>query len=163
MHGKISANEVGYTLVFTRELKASVDRVWTMLTVRAARAEWLFDGTIEPRVGGLVDLHDSHHDITGRVTEWAPPHLLALTWSSPDAPEGEVRFELSSTAEGRCQLRVVHTAGPDARPRSLAAGWHAMLDGLLVVLGLEPAGRGAGFEQLMREYREVQIEGPTIL
>lgn len=162
VHGRISSDEAGYTLVFTRDLKASIDRVWTMLTDRAARADWLFDGTIEPRVGGLVDLHDSHHDIAGRVTEWEPPHLLALTWSSPDAPQGEVRFELTSTAEGRCQLRVVHTTGADARPRSLAAGWHAMLDHLSVVLGLGPAGSGPSFEQLLGEYRDVPIQGPTI-
>lgn len=159
MHGRISSNESGFTLVFTRELKASVDRVWMMLTDRAARADWLFDGTIEPRVGGLVDLHDSHHDIAGRVTEWVPPHLLAMTWSSPDAPEGEVRFELTSTTDGHCQLRVVHTTGADARPRSLAAGWHAMLDRLSLVLGLEPAGSRPSFEQLLREYRDVPIEG----
>lgn len=160
MRGRIQATESGYSLVFTRELTASVDRVWEMLTNRTARAEWLFDGTIEPRDGGLVDLYDNHHAISGRVTAWQPPHLLALTWSSPDAPHGEVRFELTETAPATCRLRVVHTTDSAARPRSLAAGWHAMLDRLLVGLDLAPAGTHPSFDDLVGAYRDVPIERP---
>ncbi len=160
VRGKILATEAGYTLVFTRELTASVECVWQMLTDRAARAEWLFDGTIEAGVGGLVDLYDSHHTISGRVTAWQPPHLLALTWSSPDAPHGEVRFELTETANATCRLRVAHTADREARPRSLAAGWHAMLDHLLVFLDLAPADTHPTFDDLVRDYHDAPIERP---
>lgn len=160
MRGRILATESGYALVFTRDVAASVERVWEMLTTRSARADWLFDGTIEPGVGGLVDLYDSHHTISGRVTAWRPPHLLAMTWSSTDAPAGEVRFELSETSRGGCQLRVVHTTGSDARPRSLAAGWHAMLDRLFVVVGMAEVESLCSFEELVRDYGDAQIDGP---
>ena len=161
MRGRLESTPTGYALVFVRELRASADDVWTVLTDRAARAEWLFDGVIEPGVGGRVDLHDDLHHVTGQVTAWLPGELLALTWSSPDAPEGEVRFELTALADDRCRLRVVHTTSRSARPRSLAAGWHAMLDRLTTVLGLAPAGHGPSFESLVRDYATAPIEQPT--
>lgn len=160
MQKRILATESGYALVFTRDLSASVERVWEMLTTRSARADWLFDGTIEPGLGGLVDLYDSHHTVRGRVTAWRPPHLLALTWSSTDAPAGEVRFELSESSRGGCHLRVVHTTGSDARPRSLAAGWHAMLDRLFVAVGMTEVESLCSFDELVQDYLDVPIDRP---
>jgi uncharacterized protein YndB with AHSA1/START domain len=159
MHGKIVAINAGYQLAFTRDLAVSVERVWRMLTDREARAKWLFDGTIEPCVGGVVDLFDSHHHVTGRVTAWDPPNLLALTWSSSDAPLGEVRFELTGIGPESCRLRVVHTAEGDTRPRSLAAGWHAMLDRLQQGLEGMPSDECPSFDDLVREYLDLPIEG----
>ncbi len=155
MLGKIVVTATGYRLVFTRDLPASAERVWSMLTDPADRATWLFDGAIEPRVGGVVDLFDSDHHVTGRVTAWDPPNLLALTWNSPDAPHGEVRFELTDSTPGTCRLRVVHSAGGDARPRSLAAGWHAMLDRLHLGLAGTPPDDSASFDDLVRDYRDL--------
>lgn len=155
MHGKIVVTEVGYRLAFTRDLPASAERVWRMLTDPADRATWLFDGIIEPRVGGVVDLFDCDHHVTGRVIAWDPPNLLALTWSSPDAPQGEVRFELTDSTPETCRLRVVHSAGCDARPRSLAAGWHAMLDQLHLGLAGTPPDDSASFDDLVRDYRDL--------
>ncbi len=157
MHGKIVATEVGYRLAFTRDLAASAERVWRMLTDPADRATWLFDGIIEPRVGGVVDLFDSYHHITGRVTAWDPPNLLALTWSSPDAPQGEVRFELTDLTPETCRLRLVHSTGCDARPRSLAAGWHALLDRLHQGMAGTSSDDSRSFADLNREYRDVPI------
>ncbi len=160
MYGRIQATDAGYSLSFTRELTAPIERVWEMLTSQAARADWLFDGTIEPGVGGHVHLFDAHHTITGQVTAWQPPHLLALTWSSPDAPHGEVRFELTETESATCRLHVVHTTDHAARPRSLAAGWHALLESLLVSLDLAPAGTQPNFDAFVRDYLDVPIERP---
>jgi len=157
MHGRIVATDVGYRLAFTRDLPASAERVWSMLTDPARRATWLFDGTIELRVGGLVDLFDSDHHVTGQVTAWNPPNLLALTWSSPDAPLGEVRFELSAITPETCRLQVVHIVGCDARPRSLAAGWHALLDRLHQGLAGTSPDDCSSFADLVREYRDVPI------
>ena len=157
MHGRLESTPTGYALVFVRDLDASVEEVWGMLTDRSARARWLFDGEVEPGVGGRVDLHDDLHHVTGEVTAWRPGSLLALTWSSPDAPEGEVRFELTTLEDGRCRLRVEHATTGTARPRSLAAGWHVMLDRLTTALGLAPAGHGPGFAALVRDYAEAPI------
>jgi len=155
MHGKIVVTEVGYRLAFTRDLPASAERVWRMLTDPADRATWLFDCIIEPRVGGVVDLFDCDHHVTGRVIAWDPPNLLTLTWSSPDAPQGEVRFELTDSTPETCRLRVVHSAGGDARPRSLAAGWHAVLDQLHLGLAGTPPDGSASFDDLVRDYRDL--------
>jgi uncharacterized protein YndB with AHSA1/START domain len=159
VHGEIVATEVGYRLAFTRDLPASAERVWRMLTDPADRATWLFDGTIEPHLGGAVDLFDSDHHVTGRVTAWNPPSLLALTWSSPDAPQGEVRFELTAITPETCRLRVVHAVGLGARPRSLAAGWHAMLDRLQQGLAGTSSDDCSSFADLVREYRDLPIVG----
>lgn len=158
MDGRMVATDAGYQLKFIRDLPVSVERAWRMLTVREARATWLFDGTIEPRVDGIVDLFDSHHHVTGRVTAWDPPNLLTLTWSSPDAPQGEVRFELTPTGTRSCRLRVVHTTDGRAQPRSLGAGWHAMLNRLQQGLGLASSDDCPSFDDLVREYRELPVE-----
>lgn len=157
MHGKIVVTGVGYRLTFTRDLPASAELVWRLLTDPADRATWLFDGTIEPRVGGVVDLFDSDHNVTGRVTAWDPPKLLSLTWSSPDAPHGEVRFELTDITPETCRLRVVHSVGGGARPRSLAAGWHTMLDRLHQGLTGTFLDDTPSFADLVREYRDAPI------
>lgn len=154
LYGRIEATSSGHRLTFVRDLAAPVDRVWEMLTDRAARATWLFDGEIEPRVGGAVDLFDEDHQMTGVVTTWEPPHRLALTWSSPDAPAGDVRFDLAATAEGRCRLTVTHSVAPGGRPRSLAAGWHTILD------RLAPGRETPGFHELVAVYAERPIEDP---
>ena len=154
MYGRIEATPVGHRLTFVRELAAPVDRVWEMLTDRAARMTWLFDGEIEPRVGGVVDLFDDDHHATGVVTIWEPPHRLALTWSSPDAPAGDVRFDLAATAAGRCRLTVTHSIADGGKPRSLAAGWHTILD------RLASGDEAPGFEELLDTYAKRPIEQP---
>lgn len=161
MHGRIRSTPTGYALVFVRDLAASTGEVWTMLTDRSSRAEWLFDGEIEPRLGGRVDLRDDQHHVTGQVTAWRPNEVMALTWSSPDAPEGEVRFELTALDDDRCRLQVVHATTRTARPRSLAAGWHAMLDRLVPALGLAQGGHGPGFQRLVHDYATAPIEQPA--
>lgn len=156
MFGLIVATPVGHRLEFGRDLPASVDRVWQMLTDPAERTTWLIGGVLEPRVNGLVDLVDDHH-VTGRVTQCDPPHVLALTWSSTDAPMGEVRFELTALTDDTCRLRLVHTAGTGARVQSLGAGWHALLGRLGALLGATPFVRPS-FADLLVAYEDVPIK-----
>lgn len=157
MFGRIVGTPVGHRLEFTRDLPASVDRVWQMLTDPAERATWLIGGVLEPRVNGVVDLVDDHHHVTGRVTQCDPPHVLALTWSSTDAPLGEVRFELTALTDDTCRLRLVHSAGPGARVQSLGAGWHALLGRLGALLGATQSG-SLTFADLLLAYEDVPIE-----
>lgn len=156
MLGRIAATPPGHQLEFRRILPASVERVWHLLTDPDERAAWMFAGTLEPRVGGLVDLVDEHHHVTGRVTRCEPPHLLAFTWSSADAPVGEVCFELTAMGDDTCQLQLVHTLGTGAQVRSLGPGWHALLDRLGGLVGAEQVGRHS-FSELLALYQDVPI------
>lgn len=157
MRGRVSGSvheaDDGARVAFTRELAAPVERVWAMLADPDARARWLFAGTIEARVGGVVSLHDADHVVSGRVLEWSPPYALALEWSSPDAPRGVVRISLAETPTGGCRLRLEHRL-VSGRPRSLAAGWHALLDRLAVDLGEMAADDPWTFARLVERYAE---------
>lgn len=156
MLGTIVATPTGHRLELNRDLPAPVARVWQMLTNPAERATWLMGGVLEPRVNGIVDLVDDYHHVTGRVTRCEAPHVLALTWSSTDAPEGEVRFELTALSESTCRLRLVHSVGAGARVQSLGAGWHALLDRLCA--GLAPtSATGRSFADLLTAYQYAPI------
>ena len=157
MRGRITATGPGHRLEFERELPAPVERVWHLLTDAEERAAWMIGGTLEPRVDGIVDLVDEHHHVTGRVTRCEPPHLLVLTWSSADAPQGEVRFELTTLTEQTCRLRLVHTLGPGAQVRSLGAGWHRLLNHLGALAEDKPPA-GPSFADLVVLYQDVPVE-----
>ncbi len=69
------------TIEFNRRLAASPERVWAALTNADELAAWLTPGTIEGRIGGLVNLDFGEGGvITGEVAAFDPPALLTYTW-----------------------------------------------------------------------------------
>ena len=131
---------------FERLLPGPVERIWAYLTESDKRAKWLASGSVEPRIGGRVELHFQHADLspqkeaipekyrqyecgvgfTAEVTRCEPPRLLSHTW----ADGSEVTFEL--TPRGRDVLLVLtHRRLTPTLMLSVAGGWHTHL-GILV-------------------------------
>jgi uncharacterized protein YndB with AHSA1/START domain len=131
---------------FERLLPGPIERVWAYLTESDKRGKWLATGAAQPRVGGSVELHFRHADLsphkeeipekyrqhecgarfTAEVTRCEPPSLLSHTW----ADGSEVTFEL--TEQGRDVLLVLtHRRLTPTEMQSVAGGWHTHL-GILV-------------------------------
>jgi uncharacterized protein YndB with AHSA1/START domain len=133
-----------HTVRFERLLPGPIERVWAYLTESDKRGQWLAPGETEPRVGGKVEFHFRHADLTphveatpekykhmeggasfaGMVTRYEPPRLLAYTWG--EGPGDEVTFEL--TPRGKQVLLVVTDRRRDTKETAGAAsGWHTHL------------------------------------
>lgn len=128
--GNVIRDDTGTRLVFERSLPHSRARIWQAITDPEQRAQWFFAGTLEPVVGGRVDLEDHGPGITGEVTAVENEALLAFTWSSIDGPTSSVRFELSEDHRGGTRLVFTHFVNDDCRPLNLLPGWHAIFDDL---------------------------------
>jgi uncharacterized protein YndB with AHSA1/START domain len=140
------------TIVFRRVLPGPIERVWEYLTDPEKRGKWLASGEMELVVGGKVELHFHHADLspipeevpekyctpegsvsfTGRVTRCEPPRVLAYTWAESRGEDSEVTFELSER-DGKVELLLTHRRLGDDHDvlLSVAAGWHTHL-GILV-------------------------------
>ncbi|MEE2871136.1 MAG: SRPBCC family protein [Pseudomonadota bacterium] len=137
------------TLTVERTLPGPIERVWAYLTDPDKRARWLGGGTLGQCVGGAVEIHFHHQNLsghkqpapekyrhlengatlTGTITRFEPPHVLAHTWGEN---EGEVTFELSEDGD-QVHLLLTHRKLPgdlDTRT-SVASGWHTHL-GILI-------------------------------
>jgi uncharacterized protein YndB with AHSA1/START domain len=171
---KVSEAEVR----FERLLPGPIERVWEYLTESEPRSRWLASGRMELHVGGKVELfflhknlapdeappdayrkvHEEGHRGFGRVTQCAPPHLVAFTWedteekaASPDA--NEVIFALEPRGE-RVLLALTHRRLPSREELvNVSGGWHTHL-GLLedVLLGAKPRPFWATHAKLETEY-----------
>jgi uncharacterized protein YndB with AHSA1/START domain len=160
------------TLRLERLLPGPIERVWSYLTDSELRGKWLATGAMEPRVGGRVDLHFEHAqlsevtedvpakyrgqevcDFAGRVVRWEPPRVLAYTWGESRGGESEVTFEL--TPRGEDVFMVVTHRGLVGRDEmtGVAAGWHAHI-GILIdyLAGRAPQGFWAVHTRLEAEY-----------
>lgn len=151
------------TLRFERLLPGPIERVWDYLTKSDLKAKWLDAGDVEPKVGGKVELHFHHKDLSekddpipekyktmedgtyfeGRVVNWDPPHLLSYTWGEETGEESLVTFELTPKQNNKVLLTLTHQRLGD-EPNvliSVASGWHTHL-GILVdrLEGNEPKG-----------------------
>jgi uncharacterized protein YndB with AHSA1/START domain len=158
---------------FERLLPGPIERVWAYLTDSDKRGKWLASGAVEPRVGGQVELHFRHADLspqkepvpekyrelecgasfTAEVTRCEPPRLLSHTWTDGS----EVTFEL--TPHGQEVLLVLtHRRLTPTQMLSVAGGWHAHL-GILVdhINGRVPQPFWSTHARLEREY-ERRIE-----
>lgn len=131
------------TVRFERLLPGPVERVWAHLVESEKRGLWLATGTLEPRVGGAVELtfHNAalsrepvperHRARSGpivsrqRVTRFEPPRALAFTWGSAASPS-EVLFELEPDGD-RVRLTLTHTRLDRQARLDVSGGWHTHL------------------------------------
>jgi uncharacterized protein YndB with AHSA1/START domain len=159
---------------FERLLPGPIERVWAYLTESDKRGKWLASGAVEPRVGGQVELHFRHADLspqkepvpekyrrklengasfTAEVTRCEPPRLLSHTWTDGS----EVTFELAPQGEQVLLVLTHHRLTP-TQMLSVAGGWHTHL-GILVdqINGRVPRPFWSTHARLEREYeRRIQ-------
>lgn len=124
--GEVTKSGDTWQVVFHRQLKSPIEKVWAALTVQERLADWFASGGIDLRVGGILNL--GWTDVTITVCE--PPRSIAWIWEL-DGRATLVRFDLVPQASGT-QLTLTHsglklggTNGPGVR-----SGWHAHLEGL---------------------------------
>jgi uncharacterized protein YndB with AHSA1/START domain len=151
-------------LSFERRLSHPIDVVWRAITEPDQLAHW-FPSRVEVdalRDGAELTFRFEHmpsdapSTITGRVTEYDPPHRFAFTWGPPDHRD-HLRFELEPLADpDACLLRL--TVLLDARDKAArdSAGWHVCLDrleGLLADDGAETTAASGEWRELYDEYQ----------
>jgi len=117
---------------FERPIDAALDRVWSVLTDVRRLPGWYGEGTIEPRIGGKVELMGGH--IRGTVTRCQPARQLAHSWNvfSPGEtqssfPESYLTLELAEKG-GHTQLTLTHLPTLEQFVKLNAMGWHTFLD-----------------------------------
>jgi uncharacterized protein YndB with AHSA1/START domain len=157
-----------WTLILTRELRHSPEKVWQALTDPAHLREWApfeADGSLGT-VGTAVKLTTvgapTPHVSETRVTRADAPKVLEYKWGGND-----LRWELESIGSGT-RLTLWHNI--DRRFISWgAAGWHICFDVFERLLAGEPIGRivGAeavkfgGWQRLNTEYaKQFGVETP---
>lgn len=149
----ISSSEI----VFIRTLPAPAERVWSYLTDADKRAKWFAGGEMERKVGGKLELHFDHKNLSGPgdvvpekyaemaengakmnavITGYEPNRFLSYTWEEGEEPgtDSEVSFELEPLGD-QTRLTLRHRKLPyrDALA-NVGGGWHthlAILEALL--------------------------------
>jgi len=118
--------EGGWALVFTRDLRHPVAKVWAALTVRGQLREWApytpdRDLTSEGAATlGMLDAEGAERPMPGTVLRVDPPRLLEHAFG-----EDVLRWELQPTAQG---TRLVLRHSFHRRRLGLSAGrWLAHL------------------------------------
>lgn len=143
---------------FERVLPGPIERVWAYLTESEKRRRWLAAGEMEMRLGGSVELHFRHSELSpaaeptperyrgqdgasfrGTVTRFDPPHVLSYTWAGEPGEDSEVTFELTPRGDGVLLVLTHRRLVDRAMLLSVAGGWHVHLDILAdVIAGAEP-------------------------
>jgi uncharacterized protein YndB with AHSA1/START domain len=158
-----------WTLVLTRNLRHSPDKVWEALTDPAQLREWApFDADASLATAGatvtLTTVGAPGAPVTDtRVTRADAPRLLEYQWGGFD-----LRWKLEGVGSGT-RLTLWHNI--DRRFISMgAAGWHICLDVMDHLLSDDPIGRIVGpaamkfdgWQRLNAEYaRQFGIEAPS--
>jgi uncharacterized protein YndB with AHSA1/START domain len=134
-----------HTVEFKRLIPGPIALAWDYLTKRELLKTWFADVTLEPRLGGAVDIHFDQDTcgghsagVRGIIREFRPPHVVAFSWiqrhaqpdgSIQDSDEGEVRFELAERGD-KVLLTLLHSRLPADELIGHSAGWHAYLQNL---------------------------------
>lgn len=162
------------TVRLERTLPGPIERVWAFLTESEKRGLWLATGAMDLQVGAPIDLtfnnsrltrdddpppakyasHAGEIHLHGRITECAPPRVLAFDWGTGEQPS-HVRFELTTQGD-EVLLQVVHSRLPDrGQMLSVSGGWHTHLGILMARLeGREPEGFWRAQKNLEEEYEK---------
>jgi uncharacterized protein YndB with AHSA1/START domain len=133
--GSLTHHDGYITATIERDVEATPDEVWRMLTEQSERVKWLAPGTIELVVGGRVqlDFKDSYIIVDSDVTACEPSRLLEFSWSGREEPNRPIRFELKSCGDGCRILLNVSIPDNEVVARS-CAGWEAHLTMLQAAL-----------------------------
>jgi len=146
-----------WTLVLTRELRHSPERVWQALTDPAQLREWApFDADRNlGKAGTAVKLTTvgapAPHVSETSITRAEAPKVLEYSWGGQ-----EMRWELEAVGSGT-RLMLYHNI--DRRFISMGtAGWHICFDVLDRLLGGTPIGRIVAGEAMKFDWQRLNRE-----
>ncbi|GLY13814.1 hypothetical protein Kisp01_08300 [Kineosporia sp. NBRC 101677] len=133
--GRITRDQNGARLVFTRAYSVPVQQLWAALTEPEQTARWIGRWEGDP-TSGTVSLHMSAEEGTPaspvRIDSCAAPYVLAVTTPAEGEP-WTLRLVLSSTASGS-SLTFTHEQAGSPDLGSIGPGWEFYLDRLAAVL-----------------------------
>jgi uncharacterized protein YndB with AHSA1/START domain len=145
-----------WTLVLTKELHHSPEKVWKALTDPAELREWApfeVDGSLAA-VGSTVQLSwvGAPAPVETKVARAEAPHVLEY-----NAGGNDMRWQLEAAGDG---TRLTLWAIIDRRFISMgAAGWHIGFDALERYLNGTPIGRIAGQDAMQFEgWQRLNVE-----
>jgi uncharacterized protein YndB with AHSA1/START domain len=161
---------------FERLLPGPIERVWEYLTDSEKRGKWFCSGEMERKVGGKVELHFKHNDLSpvkeatpsqfqeydkgkshfGTILGYEPPKRLIMKWDESNDGSSEVTFELEPRGE-KVLLTITHQklTNRDARI-SVCGGWHTHLDILVAHLdGAQPKPFWSAYLGKKSEYEKM--------
>ncbi len=161
------------TVRLRRVLPGPIERVWAYLTESDKRATWLASGPMELQVGGRVELHFHHADLSaektppdrfkkleaghssyGRIIRCDPPHVLSYTWNEELEDPSEVTFELTPEGQDVVLVLTHRRLGDRTAMVSVSSGWHTHLGVLIDRLeGREPRPFWSTIVRLEAEYQ----------
>lgn len=124
--GTLTATPGYITATIIRELDASPEEAWRMLSEESERVKWLAPGSIDLRTGGraVLDFRDSYVAVNSEVTACDPPGVLEFSWSEPGHPLRPIRFELEKS-NGGCRFRLSVSIPESEVVARSCAGWEA--------------------------------------
>src|SRR5688572_19240972 len=134
-----------HTVEFMRLVPGPIELAWDYLTKPELLKTWFADVTLEPRVGGAVEVRFTGDKgdcdtagVRGIIREFRPPHVVSFSWiqrraqpdgSRAEVDEGGVRFELAQKGD-KVLLTLLHSGIPTRELANYGGGWHAYLDSL---------------------------------
>ncbi len=138
--GSIEVDGDTASLHFRRRLDHPVEAVWAALTDPAERVAWFGVTTLDPRVGGSIDMDPDDPPVpanvkhmNGRILAWDPPRLLEHTWYQSIIGDTVVRYELEPDGDGTL-LTFTHRGLSVPNAQGFIPGTHAYLDRLVAYL-----------------------------
>lgn len=147
------------TMTFVRHLPFPIEAVWAAITDPEQRASWFGETSIEPRVGGAIDMIPADPPappklkrMTGRILVWDPPKVLEHEWRQGIVEDGVVRYELVEEAGGTV-LTFTHRGLSVRNAKGFIPGTHAFLDRLEARLDGKPVPNWqARYDQVAPRY-----------
>lgn len=127
-----------------RDIKASAQSIWQVLTTKEKMKEWYFDiPDFELKEGAIFNFFEPgekklfHHQCT--IIEIIPFHQFSHTWTHPEISKGisTVVWHLREKNNGETNVILEHKgvenfsdAGPAFEPENFQKGWDGILSNL---------------------------------
>lgn len=129
------------TIRIERVLPGRAKDVWKYFSDQKYISEWLGNATLQPRVGGRIELHFEDEQriegvarVRGLINTCEPPREIAFSWIDTEyASRSSVSFKLSED-EHDTKIVLVHSALPEDKLAQFLAMWHARFDLLIARL-----------------------------
>jgi len=153
------------TIRIERTLPGSIEAVWNYFADPNHLSPWLATTTLQPFVGGRVDLNFDFNQtvygvarIRGLISQFHAPSSIAYSWIDTEtALQSHVSFELSGQ-DDQTKLVLTHTGLPEEKLAEFLAAWHARLEVLIARLkSLVPPDFTATFQKMLPIYSALAL------